>query len=217
MTATPWEIFEEGLEATGERRLHLLETVQSRLLDETTPEALELLAVTGCEPARAGHLTLAKARSAVRRAVEAGRPGWPNYYLAEACLSAGNWNSAVVALNSIPTAFFDERDLRWRSVRCEEIQAVCYIEQGAWSSAHQVVNRLGAEYATRGDEDDLAPPRTIVEALLRHLPDGCCDLEVLARSIDIETWLGALVAQQVWKSLSIQCKEDPPGHPREQV
>jgi hypothetical protein len=202
MTATPWEMFEDALEATGDKPFHLLETVQSRLLGEATPEALELLAVTRCELARAGCLTLVQASSAVRRAVEAGRPGWPNYYLAEACLAAGDWGGAVAALTSIPATFFDERDLRWRSVRCEEIRAVCYVEQGAWPSAHRAVDRLGAVYAIRGEEDDLAPPRTIVDALLRHLPDGCRDLEVLAQSIDVDAWLGAVVAQQVRNSLS---------------
>ena len=204
--ANAWTTFERALDCAGEERATLLRQV----LDDVAAggmgsagDRLELAAAAAALLAEVSGKGLEAAVELVARAHDAGRQGWPDYYLAEAAISIGAIELALSHLDSIPIGFFEARDLEWRAVRCDELRAIGAMELGRWGDVESLVDRLAAAYVTRGDEADLASPVELVEALARHLPEGLAPLRALALSIDLSVWLPAEVHGRVSSAVDL--------------
>lgn len=192
-----WELFEEALRETGDRRRGALRAVvdaTSSGVEATKAHRAELTAVAKAELARSGDLALEQAQSAVARSGAYGRAGWPNYYLAEAASQLGHPDLVIACLARIPPRFFEVRDLGWRAARCMELEAIAHIDLGDLLQAERRIDELAAAYALRGDEDDLAPPRELVTKLLSTMPGGRSALATLAESLDLSEWVGSDLA-----------------------
>ena len=198
--ADAWETFERALGCVGEERATLLRQVLDDVVaggSGSAEDRLELTAATAVLLAEVSGTGLDVAVDVVVRAHDAGRQGWPDYYLAEVATRLGEIELASRHLDQIPQGFFEARDLEWRAVRCDELRAIGAIERGRWGDVESLVDRLAAAYVTRGDGADLASPVELVEALVRHLPEGLTPLRTLAMSIDLSQWLPAEVHGRV--------------------
>lgn len=207
--SSPWDGFDAAVSLPPPARAEALRGVLDSLhsvSDVEHDDVNELRAVVLAEMASLDNAYLDEARSAVDAAESSGRLGWPNYYLGAALVHWGHNEEALVRLGRVPAGFFEERDLGWRALHIDEMVAVARLELGQHRQAAVLVDRIAAALGDRGDEDDLAPPTALVEALLRHIDSPHTQairtmLAVLATSIDLASWTGALLASRVDKAL----------------
>lgn len=207
--SSPWEQFEIALHLPREQRATALHAVLDSLNSVSHGEAhhvAELRAAAFAQLASLDDRYLDEARVAVTAAESVGSAGWANYYLGAALLFWGKNDEALVQLSRVPLGFFEAQDLSWRAVHVDEMTAIARLELGQLREAAALVDQVSAALANRGDEDDLAPPVDLVEALLRHAsgPDGDAVrtmLAVLATSVDFATWIGPELASKVADAL----------------
>jgi hypothetical protein len=203
-----WELLEQVMDETGETRTSFLHAALQAAQSPDSPVAAtaadiaELSAVALSQLAYSGDAPLGDAVEAVARAESVGKPGWPNYHLAEAAVKSGDYQLALGRLPRVPAGFFEDQDLNWRAVRGLELEAIARGKLGDWARVSELVDELAAAYSTRGDADDLAPPRELVSALLADPMNGTRLLTRLAASLDdLDVWLGPTLASEVRAAL----------------
>ena len=196
-----WELFETALEVSGEERLELLRRAESSVgagLGRRDCEAQVLRACIAAVLLGDGLGEVDSVRSEVLAATDCCASGWAGFYLAESGNRLGEPSLVIAAVDAVPAGFFEERDLRWRAVRLVELRIVAGVESGdAPGSVKVRVGELAASYAAHGDSDDYASPRQLVECLLRSGPSFGDSLQVLERSVDLDTWLSPELASMV--------------------
>lgn len=205
-----WMKFETALMLAAVDRVPALVDVLDSLRAEssTSPaDRSELRSVVLSELARLDSRYLDEARDAIVEAEANGRSGWPNYYLGESLIALSAYAEGLGHLLRIPRGFFEERDLKWRAVRVQELEALANLELQRFSAAARLVDEVVAALALSGDEDDLAPPRDLVESLLRQSMEPNAEaaltmLATVAASIDLAEWFDPEMASRVQIALS---------------
>lgn len=215
--ADAWAQLDEAVSAPKESRLDRLGNVLTALdLDPMADAAdrAELQAVVQCEIASLGVSTIDTAVGAVNVAEGHHRTGWPNYYLAKAAVELGAHQLALESLHKIPKDFFAERDLFWRTVHCWELGAIARLELRDSMGAQVLVDQIAGALASRGESDDLAPPRDLVNYLLSRLDvDKDVQRELLlaiATSVDLRDWFDDRLATRICEAIDPPTAE-PPG------
>jgi hypothetical protein len=193
VTADAWTLFEDAVLAPEEARAVLLDDVARVLAaDGTAPQAFraELHACVQAELAALGRVRPADALRATEAAEGHGRAGWPNYYLANALVTTGEFRLALDRLGRIPAGFFDAQGLAWRTFHCREMACIARFELGDVAGAREDVDWLARSLVARGDADDLPAPQDLVRRLVaRADPDAVTLLETFAMSVDLPAWL----------------------------
>jgi len=197
-----WEMFERALLRSGSERIELLNDAETALGWPTEASDIEvdvLRASIASVLAGDGQVAPESARDlVVSVSSRQGSSGWPGFYLAEAGNQLGRNDIVLDAVSSVSPGFFEARDLKWRSARCDELRAVALIRSGAeWKTVVEVVTRLVSAFANFGESDDFAPPSDLVHALLEGPPEAIELLNQLALSIDLDLWFGAEIAARV--------------------
>lgn len=199
-----WRRFESALRAPREQQAEELRAVLRDL--DAAPEGsdedrIELRAASVSALARLDAASLDEAKSLALQAVQRGRSGWPNYYLAQAAGSVGAPELALEALSAIPENFFDAQDLHWRAVQCLEIDVLARLSLGDLRSARNSLLVWAREYASEATDEFLASPRHLVRELL-HRDGGLELLGALKEVMDLPYWLPAELNSDVNAALS---------------
>ncbi|MDT3446383.1 MULTISPECIES: hypothetical protein [unclassified Pseudofrankia] len=191
------------------RKLALLEVV--RRTTAPTGADVEAKAVALAMLAQQDPSYLEEAISALEQATAANaQRNWALMHLAEAFFKDSRLTEALKLASSVDQEFFDEQDLRWRSVRMDEIRAVTLLRLGDYSQGTSLAIQLCNILSLQGDDEDLASPADLAnEALsLTTSPDkdarsaGCTILTHLTTSIEIDSWFTAEVAGRVRASMA---------------
>lgn len=205
-----WSLFDEAAAAPRETRRERLEAVLAALDADpiaTASDRAELKAAVLCQLAGVGGSSIESAVGAVDAAAAHGRTGWPNYYLAVAAIQMGANELALRHLESIPEGFFDQRGLVWRTVHTWELAAIARLELGDLPSARRLVHRIAGALATRGEADDLAPPRDLVRRLLLTVETGRDEgrelLDVIATSVEVSAWFDDRLAARIREAIEM--------------
>lgn len=207
-----WSIFEMALDAEGARKIELLLAAERAVRDTNSVSACDRDVLLCCIAA----VRVSEQRVSVEEVADLARTvssrcgsSWPLYHLAESANAIGAHQYVLGAVFNIDSEFFDSQDLMWRSARCAELRAVAMIKlMYSPRELEPVVSEIAASYAANGECHDFAPPRDLVSALIeRGISLRVC-LQVLSRSIDIETWLGHDFAASVDRSLRGAARSD---------
>jgi len=155
---------------------------------------------------------LAEASRALDRAEARGvQLNWVRAHLAEAHSAVGDPAAALRHASAVRRQFFDERDLHWRSVRMDEIQAASLLALGRFDEGVALAERVAAELARRGDIDDLAAPTALTRTALPLVTDkpsaaavaaGCRVLTAISESIQLNEWFAPGYAAELTAGLA---------------
>jgi hypothetical protein len=201
----------------GEPRRSVLHAVLAELDTEpaspaTTDDDVEASAVVLAMLAQQDSGYLAEASRALHRAEARGAElNWIQAHLAEAYFAAGDPDTALQHASAVRRRFFDERDLHWRSVRMDEIQAASWLALARFDDGLALAERVAAELAQRGDLDDLAAPTALTRTALSMITDrsspmaadaGCRVLTAIAESIELSSWFAPDYAAELAAGLA---------------
>ena len=207
----------------GDRRRQLLTKVLLMLAESPGRRDHEAYALALALLAQQDPAYLDEAEVLCREAEAANtRIDWAAAHLAEAWADVGDWSRALEQVDRVDRRFFDERDLHWRAVRMDEVRGAALLHLGRLDEAGAVVRAVCEEIRVHGDDQDLAPPHRLVQALLELVgtsdPElsrvGCTLLRELGTSLDTDEWFAPELAARI-RMATAQC--NGPGSIRPQA
>lgn len=198
----PWSLFDDAIALPRQARLAALREVKLALAEDaraSSGDGLELEAAVECALAELGAAPLDSAILAVAAAAAHGRLGWPNYYLTLASIEHGRYRLALQAFGRIPPLYFEDRSLQWRQVHLWELAAIANLGLDQIAEARTLIDKIVAALATRGDVDDLAAPKDLIERLLiyENLSTRRDLLQRIETSIDLNVWFDSTTIERI--------------------
>jgi len=194
----PWVRFERALQNMEEPGPELHVVIQDLDTTDLGSEAdrLELRASAKAVLAGGQDLPLAEAVKEVKRAEAAGRAGWPHLYLAMTAVRLGRPEVALDSVSRVPPGYFDDLDLRWRSIQLKAVAAEAHVLMGNEAKARSLVKTLNREFRAETVDEVFAPPVSLARRLIDVGPPNELLWELLD-GLNADDWLGPELAAAV--------------------